>query len=363
MLEEPRLKEKRRRLAERALRWVPPLKRETVTGIRSPTGRTVEGDMILWPMIPEQIVKMPAEFTVGRLIEAGKLAQRLGAKIVGLGAYAAWVGRRGVLLAEIMSIPVTTGTSYTIAVALEALRRAAAAVGIELSGSTVTVIGATGCIGEICCRLLSRETGRLILTARHEGKLRELTGSIRALVPEREISFTTNVREAVVEADVVFVCTNVLTPFVALRDVKPGSLVCDISLPHNIRKEEAENRPDVLVIDGGVVRPPGQVDFHFHFGLGRGLVYACMAETMILALEELYVSFSLGGDISLANVVKVEELGKKHGFTVAEFISFGNPVPQERLEQVRQARRTKQPRRSTCLCIPSPLSQVPFSRL
>src|SRR3989338_7017437 len=86
VLLEPNLKMKRRRMAERALRWFPPFKRETCTGVKSvATGKTIEGEMICWPMIPEQILNMDSKFTVGKLIEAGRIAQDLGAKIVGLG--------------------------------------------------------------------------------------------------------------------------------------------------------------------------------------------------------------------------------------------------------------------------------------
>ena len=47
-----------------------------------------------------------------------------------------------------------------------------------------------------------------------------------------------------------------------------------------------KSRDDVLVIDGGMVEVPGKVDFHFDFGFPPGKAYACMAETMILVLED-----------------------------------------------------------------------------
>lgn len=338
VLEEPHLKEKRRRFAERALRWLPPFRRATVTGILSLTGKQVEGDMILWPMIPEQIIQMNSEFTIGKLIESGRLAQRLGARIVGLGAYAAWIGKRGVLLDQAIDIPVTTGTSYTIAVAIEAVHSAATSVGIDLGVSSVTVVGATGCIGRICSQILARDVGKLTLTARHSEKLRELMQSIRTEVPSVNIGYMTNIQEAVSSADIVLISTNTPTPLVSLHDIKSGAVVCDISLPHNILKSEAEERPDVLVIDGGVVKPSGEVDFHFYFGLEKGLAYACMAETMLLALEEMWTSYSLGGNISISKVIHMARVAEKHGFRLAHFTSFGKAVSQEQLDSVKKAR-------------------------
>ncbi|MBI3616508.1 MAG: polysaccharide biosynthesis protein [Candidatus Omnitrophica bacterium] len=346
VLEEPRLKQKRRRFVERALRWLPPVKRETVTGIESLTGKEIKGDMILWPMIPEQIINMRSDFTISKLIEAGRLAQQLGARIIGLGAYAAWIGKRGVLLAEAVNVPVTTGTNYTILVAIEAALSALNAVGINISEASVSVIGATGSIGEICTRILAKDVGQLILVARNEEKLHKLAGSLRE-AGSTNVTCTNSINNAVSKADLILIATSAPTALVSIDDIKPGSVVCDISLPHNILKDEAEKKTDILVIDGGVVKPPGNVDFHFCFGLEKGLAYACMAETMMLALEELYVSYSIGGNISILKVAKMAQLAKKHGFKLAEFTSFGKTVPKERIKAVAEAR-LAQPTHSPC---------------
>lgn len=337
VLEEPNLKLKRRKLAERALRWFPPFKRATVTGIRSLVGNEIEGDMILWPMIPEQIVKMSSEFTTTKLIEAGRLAQRLGAKVVGLGAFAACVGKRGTLLAQSIDIPVTTGTCYTIAVAIQATLNAASSVGINLTTASVAVIGATGSIGEVCATVLARNVGKIILVARNEERLITLATSLRDN-SSTEVTHTRDIDEAVGAADIIIICTSSITPVMNLKGVRAGSVVCDISLPHNIKKEEATIRPDVLVIDGGVVKPPGDVDFHFYFGLKKGLAYACMAETMLLTLEEIYTSYSLGGNISVLKIVKMAQLARKHGFRIADFMSFGRAVSASEIERVKEVR-------------------------
>lgn len=351
VLEEPRLKQKRRRLAERALRWLPPFKRETVTGIKSLTGKEIAGDMILWPMIPEQIINMSSEFTVSKLIEAGRLAQGLGAKIIGLGAYAAWIGKRGASLSKAIDVPVTTGTSYTIAVAIQALLEAAARLRIEPSNATVAIIGATGTIGQICSQMLAKDSGRLILVARNTSRLQRLAGTLQD-GGSTGIAFTSDITEAVSESDIIVSCTSTPSALVPLNAIRSGSLVCDISLPHNISKAEAETRPDVLVIDGGVVKPPGDVDFHFYFGLRKGLAYACMAETMLLSLEELYIPLSLGGNTSVLKVAKMAQLAKKHGFKLAELTSFGEMVPDKTIKEVRRAR-TSPPKQSfDAQCLP-----------
>jgi predicted amino acid dehydrogenase len=136
----------------------------------------------------------------------------------------------------------------------------------------------------------------------------------------------------------ILTCTSTPSALIPLDAVQSGSLICDISLPHNISKIEAQARPDVLVIDGGVVKPPGDVDFHFYFGLKKGLAYACMAETMLLSLEELHVPLSLGGNTSVLKVAKMAQLAKKHGFTLEELTSFGEIVADDTIQRVRKAR-------------------------
>jgi predicted amino acid dehydrogenase len=101
----------------------------------------------------------------------------------------------------------------------------------------------------------------------------------------------------------------------------------------------AAARDDVLVIDGGMVAVPGQVDFHFNFGFPPGMAFACMAETMALALEGRWESYTLGKDLSVAQVEEMARLAAKHGFKLGGFRSFERAVTPEQIERVRQAAR------------------------
>lgn len=342
VLLEPNLKLKRRRTAERALRWFPPFKRETVTGIKSLLGKEIEGDMILWPMIPEQILKMDSKFTTGKLIDAGKLAQDMGAKIIGLGAFAASIGQRGKALSRAVDIAVTTGTSYTIITVVKAIFKAAKEVGISVERSRVSVIGATGAIGSVTAQLIAKYVSQLNLVARNWFRLealKELIMNSQKVPPVLKIF--DNIKNALKVSDIVVIATNAINVLIDIDDVLPGTVICDISLPHNITKEDAEKRSDVLVIDGGVVRPPGNCDFHFNFGLLPGLAYACMAETMILTLEGLFENYSIGGRIPIERIEKIERMGNKHGFVLADFKSFGKKMSKSKIDIVRKVVKKK----------------------
>lgn len=332
------LKKKKRRTTERVLRWFPPFKRDTVTGLKSLTGQTAEGEMILLPLVPEQILHMDEKLIIKKMIEAGKIAEDLGAKVVGLGAYAAWVGKKGVLLAKALDIAVTTGTSYTIVTAVNAILKAAEDVGINLEKAKVAVLGATGTIGSISSYMLATHVSHLTLIAQNKERLKTLADSISTYKPSLNLDIYNDVKKGIKDANIILIVTNTPKAIIDIADLSSGSVACDLSLPHNISQEKAKSLRDVLVIDGGVVKPPGDVDFHFNFGLPPGLAYACMAETMLLALEGLYQSYSLGGDITLEKVTKMAELGSKHGFALAEFRSFGNAVSCKQVEDVKKAR-------------------------
>jgi predicted amino acid dehydrogenase len=79
----------------------------------------------------------------------------------------------------------------------------------------------------------------------------------------------------------------------------------------------ARERGDVLVVEGGVVDVPGEADFGFDFGLPPGKAYACMAEVMVLALEERYESYSLGKNVRVERVHEIARLARKHGFRLS----------------------------------------------
>ena len=100
------------------------------------------------------------------------------------------------------------------------------------------------------------------------------------------------------------------------------------------------------MIDGGLVQAPGTgVQFNFDFGFPPGLVYACMAETMVLAMEGRYESFTLGREITAKQVQEIEAMADKHGFRLAGFRSFERAVTPEQIERVRaRARQSRESR-------------------
>jgi hypothetical protein len=116
------------------------------------------------------------------------------------------------------------------------------------------------------------------------------------------------------EADIIVCCTSSTERIVHEDCLRPSAIVCDVSRPSNVGADVRERRPDVMVREGGVVRLPGDSYLSFNCSLPKGHVYACMAETMMLAMEQRYQDMSLGFDVPLEHVLDLERLAGELGF-------------------------------------------------
>jgi len=291
--------------------YFPPLVLSKVKGIRSQaTGEEIEGWLLACPLTARRMLEVPVEFAYKKIIATGRLAEKLGADIIGLGAFTSVVGDAGVTVARSLNVPVTTGNTYTVAASLQVVREVVQQRGLNLADITVAVVGATGSIGWAISRLLSSEVAKLILIARHVNKL----GSKgKQLSPHAQVKVTKRM-DAVREADVVILAAGAVMPLVKSRHLKENAIVCDIAIPSNVAPEVQKERSDVLLIKGGVVEVPGEPDFGFDFGLPPRLAYGCMAETIALAMEKRFEPYTLGRDISIEKVREIDQIASKHGF-------------------------------------------------
>ncbi|HVB09463.1 MAG TPA: NAD(P)H-binding protein [Bacillota bacterium] len=320
---------------EAMFRPVPPWVGAHITGVQSPTGATAEGWFVFLPWTPRMLLDTPWPAVRERIVRAGRLGQGRGAQIFGLGAFTKIAGGdQGASINERLGIPVTTGNSYTAASAVEASLLAAARMGIRPADAEAAVVGATGSIGAACAQLLAAQVGRITLLARQRPRLEELAERLRAR--GADVRIETDLRAGIALADIVVAVSSATEEILQPEDFKPGAVVCDVARPRNVSSAVYERRDDVLVIDGGVIAVPGAVDFGLDFGFPPRHAEACMAETMILALENRFEAFTLGRDIAVERVEEIAALAKKHGFSVAGFRRFERAVPDEEIERIRE---------------------------
>lgn len=329
-----------RLLPERWVEWLlshkGPMRVSHISGVRGAAGAEAEGWFVGVPLTARQQIEGDVGYVTRRIIETIRVLEReTPAKIVGLGAYTAVVGDAGKTIQEHVGLAVTTGNSYTVATGVEGALLAAEQVGIDRAAARAGVMGATGSIGRVSAMLLSEAVPSLVLIGRDERRLQavldDLPGSAAA-------SISTDADAALPDCDIVITVTSALDAVVHPHHLKRGAVVCDISRPRDVSRAVARQRPDVLVIEGGVVETPGSVDFGFDFGFPPRTCYACMAETMVLALERRYESFSLGRRLDYDKVKEIDALARKHGFRLAGFRSFEKQVSDEQIARVRAAR-------------------------
>lgn len=305
-----------------------------VTGIETPYNRA-EGWFTAVVLTARQMLRLPERFVIDKIVAAARLAERQGARVIGLGAYTAIVGDGGREIARRCSAAITTGNSLTVAAALEGARQGAARMGIDPEQAEFAVVGATGSIGSACARILARQHRRLTLIGRD---VERLQGLARAIAAEGGVApgISTDIAAALPRADVVIAVSSAADAIIEPEHLKPGAVVCDVALPRDVDERVGKVRDDVLIIDGGIIRLPGRPEFNLDFGAPPGHSLACMAETILLALENRYEPFTLGRDVSVEQVDEITRLARKHGFEVAGIRSFHRAVDETAFARIRQ---------------------------
>ena len=125
------------------------------------------------------------------------------------------------------------------------------------------------------------------------------------------------------QADVIIACTSSPDVLITPAMVKRDAIICDLSVPHNLPRSFVDERPDVLLFDGGVMRVPGRPDLGWRFGLEKGQAFACMCETMLIGLEPERLKRCAGAVVSVENIALLNESARHHGFELEDFRCFG----------------------------------------
>ena len=69
---------------EGIIKCFPPMKISHITGVKSQYNE-VEGYFVACPLTTRQMIELPEEVVMNKIIKTAKLAEKLGAKILGLG--------------------------------------------------------------------------------------------------------------------------------------------------------------------------------------------------------------------------------------------------------------------------------------
>jgi predicted amino acid dehydrogenase len=281
------------------------------------------------------------------------MAEKMGAQIMGLGAFTKVVGDAGVTVARRASIPITTGNSYSASGALWAAADAMKRMGLvqydrkrdRRIRAKSMVIGASGSIGSVSARLLAMAFEEVVIAGRDMKKLEQLKASILKDTPDANVICSIDYDSLLGDMDMIVTSTSGAgKKILDITKVKPGCVITDVARPLDLPPEEVAKRPDVLVIESGEIELPSKVRGLKSIGLPPNVIYACLAETIVLALEGRFEVFTIGRDTEWEKVKEIYKLGLKHGMKLAAIAGVNGAFTDEDIARVvalaKKARRT-----------------------
>jgi predicted amino acid dehydrogenase len=272
-----------------------------------------------------------------KIQEAAKYAKYVGDKnlpvdIIGLGAYNSIITENALQFND-LELPVTSGNAYTTALMYQGILKAIRDKNMDIYDCKVAIIGAGGNIGRAIAELFSPLAKKLILVGRDTESGRKKVESVKNLCykfiephmnrsydkPEDE-PITVGTLDDISDADIVIVTTNSSDANLITPDkVKPGSIICCASVPSNLSEQFKHCTDKYFVFDSGYAKLPGN-NIIDSIGMPKdGLVYGCLGETILLALEKNKKSFTKG-DINSSMIIETLNLADDHGFQIGKFV-------------------------------------------
>jgi predicted amino acid dehydrogenase len=267
-------------------------------------------------------------------------------------------------------IGLTTGNSLTCAMGLEALLKCCKDKGMDISEAAFAIVGAGGNIANICSEIIGEKVPKIILISNvgkenkavalakkiyensyleildfKQNRKNEIFGISKAIyntnVLNKLIINKTNVQEAgdelykslkdelgdnvpiavtsdlnnLVNANIILTASNSDEAIIYKEMLSNNpTIICDIAIPYDVDDEVKNNMQNVEVINGGLVQLPFNSDFYIPgIPLEKGMSFACIAETILMGLNEIFSNYSYGV-INKNQVKKIFDIAKIHGF-------------------------------------------------
>jgi hypothetical protein len=197
------------------------------------------------------------------------------------------------------------------------------------------VIGASGSIGSVSARLLAMSFDEVYLAGRTLSKLDELKASILKETPDAKVFTTIDYNELLADMDMIVTSTSGAgKEILDIMRVKPGCVITDVARPLDLPASDVAKRPDVLVIESGEIDLPTKVKGMKSISLPPNVIYACLAETIVLALEGRFEVFTVGRDTEWEKVKEIYKLGIKHGMKLAAISGVNGVFSDEDIAKV-----------------------------
>jgi hypothetical protein len=175
----------------------------------------------------------------------------------------------------------------------------------------------------------------VVIAGRDMRKLEELKKSILKDTPDANVVCSIDYDELLADMDMIVTSTSGAGKSILnITRVKPGCVITDVARPLDLPAKDVAKRPDVLVIESGEIELPTEVRGMKSIGLPPNVIYACLAETIVLALEGRFEVFTVGRDTEWEKVKEIYKLGRKHGMKLAAISGVNGVFTDEAIAKV-----------------------------
>ncbi|RJO63504.1 MAG: hypothetical protein C4540_07030 [Candidatus Omnitrophota bacterium] len=283
--------------------------------MRSKRGKETFGYFLPLPVMQRHSLNHDGLLAHEVVRSAAELTEKLQVDILGVCADEGVSYEKTGLLSRQLDLAITNGCTFTAWAVFETLYRTAKQKNIDLKNIVLAVIGADSTVGSLSAQKFAESAGSIWLYGGQPQKLQAIRDKIAQRNPACGVSIESGLDRIFKESDIIINIFNNAGILLSTDEVKENAIVCDVSLKRELAERIGERR-DVTVIKGNLIRLPFNTNFSAKLGLPDNIVYACIAEAMLLALEEKIVNYSLEEDINIDKLEEIANIAARHGFEV-----------------------------------------------
>lgn len=267
---------------------------------------------IICPLVPNALVSLSKKNQLDMIEKALSVANKLKVDQMAIASLFASMWEDPTELLNFTKIPITTGKNFIGSLVFEYIVKACNSLEKDIKNCAVGIIGYKASLSKVFLQHYKNKVKAILLD---DGDSESEKCNI-AKVSTIENIFQTS--------DIIITNTMGFGLGKYIDTIKTGSIVCDLMVPFYLTREINRTRRDVLAFEGVWTKYKELSSYKDKKGQTKNLlpheiVPACIAEPLMLILEETPGYFSTVGNINYTNVLLVDSLRSKHGFNFFGF--------------------------------------------
>lgn len=304
-----------------------PLEITYLENIQSNNGAKTSGSIIVVPLFLNQIAFLDKNAIVKKLLSAVKIALRRKAKVICLpGAFSEFLPfLKKNIKQEIFWV---TGKKFLASVIIDNVTKI-----IEILKSSeinkISFFDASSPLARACAQIISpyaKEIWFFDTKKRKKSEFIEFKS-----IPDKKIKVTNSARDVLKNSKWI-INVSLFISQETIDCLEENSIIVDALVPFWVAKSIKHERKDVLPIESAWTSRGPLTSKIFDVVFPQDAIYCCIAEAVMLGLEENIQQSLL--NMNPGNIAKVREIGKKHGFCLPEFRCSGELYSKKDLEKI-----------------------------